>query len=263
MTTRGLGYKPDPVDYVRAAFRAPSTDPLPQNVMWVHMTPAVMDQDGTGSCTGHATAAAIYAAYGIGSVKGTTTMLPWVPSPDSIYRNGRCIDRKRNPDGSFPVLQDDGAEPNQVFRAVREFGIQSIGPIVEGRFSDISTETVNDEPTLTDLQRSMAKLVVGDHHVAPSSSAVAAALAAGHPVCAAIAGGCDAFQTYNGGVLGALHAPLDHYIVIVGYDTVSLNGARIFYGQNSWGTSWGDHGYFTFDEACLAEMRDLIAVVPS
>jgi hypothetical protein len=234
MTKRGLGYKPDPEGYVRAAYD-PAGVVIPANVMWLHMTPAVMDQDGTGSCTGHAVAAGIYAAYGAASVMGLSTPLPWVPSPDSIYRNGRCIDRRKGPDGKFPPLVDDGARPNEVFRGVREFGIQSMGEPIGGRYSDVSADTVNAEPTLTDLQKSMAKLVVGDHKVAPSASSVAAALANGHPVCAAIAGGSDGFQNYNGGVMDALHAPLDHYVLIVGYDTVSLTGERIFYGQNSWG----------------------------
>ncbi len=262
MIARGLGYKADPESYVRAAYHARGTA-LPSSATMVHMTPLVMDQGPTGSCTGHAIAAGVYAAYGMASVRGESTPLPWVPSPDSIYRNARCIDRKRNPDGSLPGLIDDGAMPSQAFRALREFGVQSIGECVGERYSDVSPEMVNSEPTLTDLQKSMAKLVVGDYRVTPSSTSVANAIADGHPVCAAIAGGSDAFQGYVGGVLGPMMAPLDHYVLLIGYDTVVDTGARVFFGQNSWGASWGEHGYFTIDEACLAELRDLVAVVPS
>ena len=33
-----------------------------------------------------------------------------------------------------------------------------------------------------------------------------------------------------------------HAVCLVGYDD-NLNGGR-FIARNSWGTSWGDHGYF-------------------
>jgi len=51
------------------------------------------------------------------------------------------------------------------------------------------------------------------------------------------------FQQYTSGVItsAACGTSLDHAVAIVGYGTE--NGQEYFRVRNSWGASWGDHGY--------------------
>ncbi len=259
---RGLGYKPDPVgvrtSYRHVALRAMAAGvTIPTTKMLFDHAPSVMDQNGFGACTGHAVAVGISVAF-----NAADAPLGFVPSPDGIYRLGRAVDRHPDAHGALPSLTDDGAMPSQVFRGIREWGVRPMGlSPADGRFSDVDDASVNREPTLTELEQDARHLVLGDYDVRPTSIGVALALASNHPVCCAIAGGSNAFQSYSGGTMGPLNAPLDHYVVLLGYDTLA-NGHRIFFGQNSWGDSWGDRGYFTIDEACLAQLGDLVAIVP-
>jgi hypothetical protein len=245
------GYVPDPEGHRRTSFRVLARRKsvvVPPSASLIETAPDVMDQGQTGSCTGHATACAIYIA----------NRLPWVPSPAEIYRNGRGIDRD---DVTIP-LSDDGAQPNQVFRAVNEFGVRAMVPLRD-RFSDADEATINDEPKLGDLEAESLSAAIRDYGIFSLGAArvddVALAIATGKPVTIAIAGGSDAFQAYSGGVLPALHAPLDHYVVLLGYETLA-SGHRVFHGRNSWGTGWGENGNFRLSEAALAELSDLVAV---
>jgi len=55
----------------------------------------------------------------------------------------------------------------------------------------------------------------------------------------------DAFLNYTGGVYSEVQEQIsiNHEIAIVGFG-VSDNGTEYWIGRNSWGTYWGDHGFF-------------------
>jgi C1A family cysteine protease len=63
------------------------------------------------------------------------------------------------------------------------------------------------------------------------------------PVSVAIEADTRTFQLYTGGVLtsDSCGTNLDHGVLIVGYGTES--NTEFWLVKNSWGTSWGDHGY--------------------
>lgn len=256
---RACGYIPDPVGLRRTPVRhLLARAPAAVSLAFVNLAvfaPPVMDQGETGSCTGHATAAAIATARA-----SAQAPLGWVPSPAGIYTLARCIDRP----GPSVALTDDGAQPNQVFRGIAEWGIRPMGARpADGRFSDADPATINAEPMLGDVEADSVDLGIGDYGIASTGAERIAdlrgALAAGKPVTAAIAGGSAAFQQYAGGILGPLYAALDHYIMLVGYDT-DANGATVFHGRNSWSEGWGEEGNFRLNEGAAQELGDLIAV---
>lgn len=252
------GYVPDGADHKRTPFgnfarRLGIASLPPSALVLASFLPSVLDQGQTGSCTGHASACAIFTEF---AARGEP--LGFVPSPAEIYRNGRAIDRA---DPSV-VLTDDGAQPNQVYRAIEEFGVRAMGPMALGRYSDADPATINVEPQWGDLETEALTLLVGDYEIVTTGDArivdVQTALVAQRPVTIAIAGGSDAFQGYTGGVLGLLSAPLDHYVTLYGFDTDPINGQLIFYGRNSWGTGWGESGNFRLGQECIAELGDLV-----
>lgn len=77
------------------------------------------------------------------------------------------------------------------------------------------------------------------------------------PVPFGLAASGSAFMNYKAGVFDCSHAatsPVDHAVTLIGWnDAVQMsNGARwgVFVGKNSWGTSWGENGFFRIRKDC-------------
>ena len=69
------------------------------------------------------------------------------------------------------------------------------------------------------------------------------------PVSIAIEADTKTFQLYTGGVItsSACGTNLDHGVLIVGYGSES--GTNYWLVKNSWGPSWGDHGYVKIERS--------------
>ncbi|KAH0454864.1 hypothetical protein IEQ34_016788 [Dendrobium chrysotoxum] len=73
------------------------------------------------------------------------------------------------------------------------------------------------------------------------------------PVSVALDGGDPNFQHYAGGIFtGPCDTELDHAVTAIGYG-INTDGTKYWLLKNSWGTSWGDHGY-------IKMQRDIDAV---
>jgi hypothetical protein len=249
----GYGYKPDPEGHQRTSFRVlkarlglvglailASTDLSP-------FAPAVMDQGQTGSCTGHGTSGSVYT-----TCAKAGKPLPFVPSPKGIYDVARCIDRAPNANGSLPALTDSGAAPNEVARAITEWGIRPTqAPTADGRNSDCDPSTINDDPTWLDIEQDLKLKLTGEYTINSTGQAliqdVCLALQAGYAIGIAIFVdmvfedwtpaqaplGTPNFNDPDGG---------GHWIYLIGFRTDSKTGKKIFKFRNSWGTSWGNNG---------------------
>jgi C1A family cysteine protease len=72
-----------------------------------------------------------------------------------------------------------------------------------------------------------------------------AAIAKG-PVSVTIDASQTVFHQYSGGIISgtACGTSLDHAVAAVGFGTDAETGLDYYLVRNSWGTSWGEGGYF-------------------
>ncbi len=246
--------------------RNPSRRPLPSFVVDEHrrgvihamatvdlsgFAPPIFDQGPTGACVGHARSRGIFTARGAAG-----RPMAFVPSPKGIYQIARCYERS----SWGAPLEDGGADPVDSIDGVRIWGVKPMVGLPD-RYSDCASETVNENPTLGELETSREFRLLDDYQIVETGSAriasVQHALAAGYPVCIDVAGGASQFQDYAGGVrmLTADGAPLDHYVCLVGYN------ASGFLGHNSWGEEWGYRGTFWADASVIQASADIIVCV--
>jgi KDEL-tailed cysteine endopeptidase len=65
------------------------------------------------------------------------------------------------------------------------------------------------------------------------------------PLSVAIAASSGVFQFYRGGIISSTSCgtSLNHAVTMIGYGT-DANGVKFWTVKNSWGTNWGEGGYF-------------------
>lgn len=251
---RGTGYRPN-TDEQRAldemvgnrtiSARMLAAPPAPPRLRAL-LSP-VMDQGFTGSCTGHAFSGATYAAVRAARLYSGGAAMPFVPSQRAIYAEERCVElvtrgRKGDP------LEDIGARPADGLLVLQSFGVRPMGHIpLDGRFSDVSEENVNDPPLLGDVESTT--LLLGAHPITTRGEQLVrdlkTALAPGNdaPVALAVPGGAEAWQSAGAAVLGAEDFSgerLDHYVFLYHWEPANLMGGQdVWTLRNSWGEGWG------------------------
>jgi hypothetical protein len=199
----------------------------------------VFNQGGTESCGGHGTA----------QLLACLNVLPWVTSPDWIYKAARR--KMREDSGKEDPLTDSGVYPSAITEALAIEGVIPYrGPTSDGRVSDVMPSTVNLESPLSDFEMAAVKIVTGGYRIDPTSpdffTQIGLALAAGCSVGLGIIVDSN-FQTWGRGWTPA-RGPLTscklddpylggHWVACNAFDLSKDTG--VFSGPNSWGGDWG------------------------
>lgn len=217
--------------------------------------PGIMDQGQIGSCTGHAADGACETRLVIAGTPVSHRSPMWV------YDVARCIERARDNQGisnqDLPPLEDNGSMPSDAWAGISKWGIAAYAD------RPTSNDTANDEPKLGLVESASVLCLTGAYRIdlvnASRISAMRTALANGFPITIAIQVD-SAFENWDGvNPLGApdLNQILGgHCIYVTGYETL-LNGGTVFSGPNSWGTGWGDSGFWAGSEDFVLSTDDI------
>lgn len=224
----------------------------------------IRDQGMTETCVGQATARAIHlrACQQLQDhAELPNDRMPAFPSALAIYQLAVQAEGEEH-------FGDNGADPAKAMDALAVKGIprEDTYPFPEldelGNPKDKEAVTRN---VPLDVLESASDYKLGDYFLIDSDPEhspddVRHALAQGFPVTIAV--DVDrAFNDYDGrGVLGPPTGKTygGHDIILFGYE------GDWFWGINSWGAGWGDHGLFRISAAAVAAASDkfVIEVVP-
>jgi len=215
--------KPDARDHIYAA---PSVA-LPASVDLRQYCSPIEDQGQLGSCTGNAIA-------GIVELMDRKRGKNLDVSRLFIYYEERLLEGTVN--------QDSGAYIRDGIKVVNKKGapLETLWPYLISRFRTKPTNAA-----YTDALKRKATA----YQKCANFAAVKTALSQGYPVVI----GFDVYESFeypitnNTGMMPYPNVNTEQYlgghaVAIVGYND-NLNGGR-FICRNSWGTGWGDHGYF-------------------
>jgi C1A family cysteine protease len=201
---------------------------LPPRVDLRRECPAVYDQGRLGSCTANAIAGALQ----FDQAKQRQSDV-FIPSRLFIYYNERTIEGT--------IDEDAGAMLRDGIKSVSRQGAphEPLWPYVIGRF-----RTRPSPAAYTDGRRHQALIYERLSH---SLEQMQGCLAGGYPFVFGFSV-YDSFESHDVSKSGDVPLPTGgdtllggHAVLAVGYD----NATRRFLLRNSWGASWGRHGYGT------------------
>ena len=231
------GWIPDLPDHRDHLYAAPPAvlGQLPAQVDLRNQCPQVYDQGQLGSCTGNAIAAAIE----FERIK--QQLSDFSPSRLFIYYNERVIEGTVN--------SDSGAQIRDGIKSVT-----SQGACAETDWPyDIAQFTTS--PTSQCYEDALRDMVVQYSRVAQDLNQMKGCLASGFPFVF----GFTVYESFEGAEVAKTgNAPMPasgeqvlggHAVLAVGYD----DSQQRFLVRNSWGTGWGQQGYFSLPYAYLMD----------
>lgn len=228
------GWIPDKPDKRDVGFVAKVVN-LPASVdLRAHMSP-IYDQGSLGSCTANAVAAAL-------DYQRTRQDEPLItPSRLFIYYNERKDDKQ--------IKEDAGATIRESVKAVKKYGAcpETEWPYDISKFTAKPTKQVYKDATrFEDLTY---------ERVSQSLADIKGCLATARPVVIGISV-YESFESEEVAKTGIVPMPSPseellggHAVLVVGYEH------NRFIVRNSWGTSWGDRGYFYLPEEYLSDPK--------
>ncbi len=239
MTKRVYGWIPDHPDQRDVLLRMPMGElkELPPIIDMRSEMPPIFNQGELGSCTANATGAQTWHL----ELKAGHPSIE--PSRLFTYYNSRVL--------QGTIKHDSGASIRNSIKSTVRWGV---APETDWVY-DISKFT--KKPPEKAYKSAAKELIVKYANVTQSSSQLRGVLASGFTVnfgfsvydsfeSAEVAGsGIVPMPTKNERLLGG------HAVLIVGYDDTR----KVYIVRNSWGTTWGDHGYFYMPYAYVHNTR--------
>lgn len=247
MTARTYGWRPDVPDH-RDRVHRPTYDAaaLPAHVDLSPQMPEPYDQGSLGSCTAHAIGGAI--AYERGLPRGANGLdIDWFrPSFLFIYYCERALEGTTSQDAGAYIR--DGAKVTAQ---------QGIPPALTWPYKP---ELFAHRPHKRAYREALNTRVTSYMRVAQFASDLRAVLAAGDTIVFGFSV-YESFESNEVARTGIVPMPKPHEsmlgghaVLLVGYD----NMTKLFKVRNSWGSDWGDGGYFwmPYDYVCDPDLAD-------
>lgn len=224
-TIKKYGWKPDLPDHNDLKFRRPKgvSLNLPESADLRSGMPPVFDQGDLGSCTANSTA---------GQVWYMDKTKPFEPSRLFIYFNTRALEGTQH--------EDSGASIRDSIKSVVKWGFppEADWPYDISKFAKAPPSKVYGLAT--------KERVKTYERVNQDLITIKTALVVGFPVNF----GFTVYESFESEIVartGMVPMPKKteavlggHAVLIVGY----LNADEVFIVRNSWGSGWGDGGYF-------------------
>ena len=236
-TEFAFGWVRDTPDFRDHLFMAPEpiVGALPSSYSLRASFPDPYNQGQVGSCTGNAVAGIVQyqRTKKVGAAKS------WVPSRLFLYYNGRALEGT--------TKADAGASLRDVIKCLVN---QGVCPETNWPYN---TAKVFTKPGATPYKVAMKYQAVSYQSVPQDLTQMKACIAGGNPIVLGISV-YESFMSPQVAQTGVVSLPSPterllggHAVLVVGYD----DATQTFQMRNSWGTGWGDHGYFTIPYSYL------------
>ena len=234
------GWRPDTPDHRDLSFRPMVTKVAPAvDLRTSGFMPSVYDQGDLGSCTANA----IGSAYEYLQKRSGYT--DYMPSRLFIYYGERVIEHS--------VGEDAGAEIRDGMKVIGRLGT----PHEQLWAYDVTKFAVKPSPAA--YQDGLMHQCIKYQRVQQGVTSLKLALSQGLPVVFGFTVGAsfESDEVAHTGVWNPVHGEEQiggHAVKLVGYK--SINTVDYFIVKNSWGTGWGDGGYFYMPTAWVASARN-------
>ena len=222
---RSYGWKKQEHDARDSFFGVQEPVELPASFRIVEGMPEVWDQGQTNSCTAHAASAAY-------EYELSQQHLPdFMPSRLFLYYNERIEEGTTN--------QDAGATIRDSVKALAKYGTlpENYWPF---------SERVSEKPADGDYQLAIRNIVTSYSAVPQVLQSIKTAIFQKHPVIFGFLV-YESFESHEVAQSGIQPMPSPteqclggHAVLAVGFD----DSKKAFWVRNSWGTDWGQAGYF-------------------
>jgi C1A family cysteine protease len=233
-----FGWVPDLPDARDHLYSAPIAriGPLPPNVDHRSQCPSVYDQGQLGSCTANAIGAAVQFDRLRQILKPD-----FIPSRLFIYYNERVIENT--------VPYDNGAQIRDGIKSVATLGV------CDEKLWQYDITQFEKKPPTEAFEAATKNIAASYCRVARALSQMKGCLASGYPFVF----GFTVYESFESDAVassGVVNMPASgektlggHAVLAVGYD----DAEQRFIVRNSWGSSWGQAGYFTMPYAYLLD----------